>query len=221
VKEVRSGSGGLEGLVACSPGAVPAPGRYLQAHAPVEMDAALGTPLFLSEPSTAGFWAAPPFPVHWGPGTELVLRGPLGRGFDLPPALRRLALAALGGSPARLLPLVMLALGSDCAVTLFTDSTLPGLPASVEIYPLASLRESLNWPDLLAFDLPMRRLPDLRGLLGLDAHQPLPCQAQALIWTPMPCAGIGECGACAVPVRRGYKLACADGPVFPLNALDW
>jgi NAD(P)H-flavin reductase len=42
-----------------------------------------------------------------------------------------------------------------------------------------------------------------------------------LILAPMPCAGLAECGACAVPARSGWKLACLDGPVFDLRALDW
>jgi hypothetical protein len=37
----------------------------------------------------------------------------------------------------------------------------------------------------------------------------------------MPCAGIAECGACAVPGGGwgGWKLACQHGPVFDLNWL--
>ena len=222
VSEARLDSGGgLEGLVSCSPGAVPPAGRYLSALAPAEIDAPLGIPLFLAQVTSGGFWAAPPFPPSWIPGTELMLRGPLGTGFDLPPTVTRLALAALGASPARLLPLAMAALGRDCAVTLFTNAPLPSLSSTIEIYPLESLREALNWPDLLALDLSLEHTPALRGLLGLRPGDPLPCLAQALIWTPMPCAGIGECGACGVPSRRGYKLACTDGPVFPLDSLEW
>jgi NAD(P)H-flavin reductase len=37
----------------------------------------------------------------------------------------------------------------------------------------------------------------------------------------MPCSGLADCGVCAVPARRGYKLACKDGPVFDLDELDW
>ena len=44
-------------------------------------------------------------------------------------------------------------------------------------------------------------------------------EAQALIVTPMPCGGIAECGVCAVTVRRGWKMACKDGPVFDLKEL--
>ena len=35
----------------------------------------------------------------------------------------------------------------------------------------------------------------------------------------MPCGGAAECGICAVPFGRGWKLACKDGPVFELNPL--
>jgi hypothetical protein len=222
VREVRLGSGGeLEGFIACPAGAVPPPGRYLQAHAPAEVDTPLGSPLFLSQYASYGFWAAAPFPSTWTPGTDLVLRGPLGSGFDLPASVQRLALAALCESPARLLPLALEALGRKCAVTMFTDTPLLNSPATLEIYPSASLSEMLGWPDLLALDLPLERLPGLRSLFGLRAGDPLPYPAQALIWTPMPCAGMAECGACAVPARCGYKLACINGPVFLLNTLDW
>jgi hypothetical protein len=222
VSEVRLGSSGrLEGLVVCPPGAVPPAGRYLSAHAPVEVDAPLATSLFLSQSTTGGFWAASPFPSSWSPGTELILRGPLGTGFDIPASVTRLALAALGDSPARLLPLARTALERDCAVTLNSDAPLPGLPSPLEIYPLASLREALTWPDLLALDLPLERLSALRDLLGVRQGDALPCAAQALVWTPMPCTGIAECGACAVPSRCRYKLACSDGPVFSLHTLEW
>ena len=222
VSEIRLGlNRELEALIICPPGAVPTPGRYLAAQAPAEMDAPLATPLFLSQVSQAGFWAASPLPASWIPGTELSLRGPLGKGFDLPRNVTRLALAALDASPARLLPLALAALERNCAITLFTAIPLPGLPSRIEIYPLDSLREALSWPDLLALDLPLDRLPVLRKLLGLRPDDPLPCSAQALLWAPLPCAGIAECGVCAVPSHRGYKLACLDGPVFPLESLDW
>lgn len=222
VSEVRFGRGNtVEGLIACPPGAVPPPGRFLSAHAPTDVEAPLTTPLFLSQRTASGFWVASAIPASWLPGTQLILRGPLGTGFNLLPTVTRLALAALGDSPARLLPLATEALRRDCAVTLFIDATPLDLPATLEIYPLASLGEMLKWPDLLALDLPLEQLPELRSLLGLHPGDPLPCDAQALIWTSMPCAGVGDCGACAVPARRGYKLVCADGPVFPLNALEW
>lgn len=221
VSEIRLGHGGeLEALITCPSGAVPPAGRYLSAHAPAEV-APLATPLFLSQTTPGGFWAAAPFPSSWIPGTELVLRGPLGKGFELPNTVSRLALAALGASPARLLPLARTALERDCAVTLFTATPLPGLSSTIEIFPLDALREALSWPDLLALDLPLERLPTLGAWLGLSSAQPLPCSVQVLVWTAMPCSGLAECAVCAVPSRRGYKLACLDGPVFPLEGLEW
>ena len=43
--------------------------------------------------------------------------------------------------------------------------------------------------------------------------------AQALVVHPMAC-GVGACQGCAVPVARGTKLACTDGPVFDLLELQ-
>jgi hypothetical protein len=30
---------------------------------------------------------------------------------------------------------------------------------------------------------------------------------------------MGKCGVCAVKVKRGWKMACVDGPVFDLKDL--
>jgi hypothetical protein len=38
----------------------------------------------------------------------------------------------------------------------------------------------------------------------------------------MPCAGLAECGVCAVPAAdKGYLLACEDGPVFEIETIAW
>ncbi|HBY08103.1 MAG TPA: hypothetical protein DEH22_10080, partial [Chloroflexi bacterium] len=63
--------------------------------------------------------------------------------------------------------------------------------------------------------------PSLRQMLGLEPQAYLPRPVQALLTLPLPCAGVGECGACAVPLRRkSYALACKDGPVFDLKQVD-
>jgi hypothetical protein len=92
---------------------------------------------------------------------------------------------------------------------------------TIEAHPLAALPESLVWADLLAIDLPLARLPELHGCLGLGAREPLPCLMQVLVLADIPCGGLAECHVCAVPVGRGWKLACKDGPVFDLNELEW
>jgi dihydroorotate dehydrogenase electron transfer subunit len=104
---------------------------------------------------------------------------------------------------------------------LFTDLPLPRMPALLEAYPLASLVEALDWPDFLVVDLPIEKLPELKNMLGLSEGSRLTCPAQALVTTSMPCTGLAQCGACAVPTRRGWKLACEDGPVFDLHQLKW
>jgi dihydroorotate dehydrogenase electron transfer subunit len=148
---------------------------------------------------------------------HLQLRGPLGHGFKLPPSARRVALAALDDeTPARLFGLLEPALAQSAAVTLACDFTPPGLPADVEVQPLAALPELVCWADYLALDARRAQLPGLAKCLGLAAQAGVPCEAQVLVCTPMPCGALAECGVCAVPVRRGHLLACKDGPVFSL-----
>jgi hypothetical protein len=183
---------------------------------------ALGTPLFAASREAQGFLAAPPIPVEWGPGAALELRGPLGRGLRLPDRALRLALLACGQTPARLMPFAVQALSrSETSVALFTDAHHPWLPAALEVQPLQNIAEALGWADFLAIDIPLTRLADLRRILGLGGGERLPCPGEALVEAPMPCAGLADCGACAVPSRGGWKLACKDGPVFDIHDLEW
>lgn len=222
VREIRLGASGHTQIsIACPAGAIPRPGQYLLAAEQDHRDAILSTPCFAIEASNLGFWAAPLYAVAWSPGTALDLVGPLGHGFDLPGNIQRLGFVALGETVSRLMPLVYQAVHARTAMTLFTDLDLPMLSAAVEVYPLASLPEALDWPDYLALDLPLGRLDELRGVLGLAEGAILPCPAQVLVTTPIPCAGLAQCGACAIPSRRGWKLVCEDGPVFDLTSLKW
>ena len=222
IRQTRLDSlGQTQAWIDCPDGLVPEAGQYVMARSLEEIGAPLATCLFPTEMPATGFWAAAPIPANWLPGTALELRGVLGHGFSSFSGARRITLASLSADPARLLPLAMQASQQGAAVTLLAEPPLPALPAWLEIYPLASLPELLNWADFLAIDLPLDRLGQLREVLGLQPIQVLPCEAQVLIYTPMPCAGLAECGAYAVPARRGWKLACNDGPVFDLNHLEW
>jgi len=207
--------------IACPPGAVPAPGQYIQAVDPTAWEAPLGFPLFPVDYGEGGFLAAAPVPSEWHPGTALRLRGPLGKGFQLPQTARRVALGGLGDGLERLLPLVHAAEEQGADVALFTDLAIPRLPPSVEVHPLSALPEASGWADWLAMDLPLEGLPDLRTHLGKFPRGISPCPAQVLIQTAMPCCGIGACAACALPHRRGLKLVCKDGPVFDLDQVAW
>jgi dihydroorotate dehydrogenase electron transfer subunit len=223
------GSGEIAALIDCPHTPAPTPGKYLLAYNPQEPASVASQVLFpiglTAGLSGNGTTLLGPVPPSWGPGTSLRLRGPIGNGFKFPQKLRRLALVAIGGPGYRLLPLIPMGLESGADVTIFTDSPpLPGspMPPAVEINPLSALPENLPWANLLAIDIPTGMLSKLRQILGLEPHEKPACQVQALISTPMPCGGLAECGACAVPTRgKGYKLACKHGPVFDLNQLDW
>jgi len=182
----------------------------------------LGTPLFAAGLDGDGFLAAPPIPSTWDPGTHLALHGPSGHGLRMPERAFHLALIALGKTPARLLPFATQVLNRPgTTVALFTDASLPWLPAALEVQSLPNIPEALAWADFLAIDIPLKSLAGLRLLLGLGAGERLPCPGELLIETPMPCGGLADCGACAIPGRRGWKLACKDGPVFDINELEW
>jgi len=202
----------------CPHGAVPAPGRYILAEDPGSI---LAVPLFLEETLDAGFLAASPVPQTWEPGMELKLRGPLGHGFRIPAAARRVALASLDNTAGRLLPLIKEIIRSGGAAALFSTGPLPPLPPEAEAYPLIDLPSAVSWADFLAVDSSLDSLPELRGRLGLRPGERPPCPGQILVLAAMPCGGSAECGACAVHASRGWKLACKDGPVFDLNELDW
>jgi hypothetical protein len=203
--------------LACPGEAIPRPGQYALAW---ETDSLLPLSLFTAGASEGGFLAAPPIPTSWPPGTQLQLAGPLGRGFDLPAQIQRLALISLGESVSRLLPLGLTAMESDIAVTLFSDGPLPPLPPSLEAYPLSVTAEALSWADFLALDMPLESVPSWRRSVGLPPGSMASISGQALITAPMPCGGLAECGVCAFPHHRSWKLTCKDGPVFNLKELD-
>ena len=201
--------------IACPRTLIPAPGQYLLAHDPASRDP-LAVPVFPAGTCPEGFLAASPLPPGWNPGLALSLRGPLGRGFALPASARRVALAALDASPAYLLGLIPLAYAQGAALSLVCDDPPDGLPADVEIRPLAALAEVSDWADYLALAAPRASLPGRRERPGWPRPPQVPREAQALVVTPMPCGGLADCGVCSVEVKRGMELACKDGPVFNL-----
>ena len=199
----------------CSASLVPAPGQYLLASD--SSSSILPVPIFYTDSALQGFIAAPPLPDFWNPRQEIYLRGPLGRGFVLPPSARRVALVAFDDSPARLHGLLAPALTQNAAVVMLCDSRLDHLPDAVEVQPISALPEIMDWADYIAFDIARENLPRLeeRALSG-NQTKALP-EAQVLIRTPFACGGIAECGVCAVTGKSGWKLACKDGPVFNWN----
>jgi dihydroorotate dehydrogenase electron transfer subunit len=202
--------------LACPPALIPAPGQYLLARAVTDTDSPLAFPVYRTGICPGGFYAAPRLPSAWLPGVELILRGPFGHGFSLPPAARRIALAAFGATCARLLALLEPALAQNAAVVLLTEVPPAGLPSVVEISPLSALSEAAGWTDYLALDLPRAKI---QGEFKTRFQSFKPGAGQVLIETPIPCGGLADCGACAVSLSRSQPLACKEGPVFDLKTV--
>lgn len=214
-----AGAGLVSGTIPSPPRLAVKPGQYLLAHAP-GLPETLPSVLFPSRIAKDEITLAPPLPPAWQPGTALNLRGPLGKGFHLPSAARRVALAALDAHPFRLLPLIAPALAQGTEIALFTPLIPPGLPPEVEVLPIHALQEAPAWADYLAIDLPQAALPGLQTRLGLKPGRSLACAAEVLLLADMPCGGLAECGVCAVKTHTGWRYACKDGPVFDFATLE-
>ncbi len=198
--------------IRCPTKLIPRPGQYLLADLR-EADSPLATPLFPMESTPEGFRCAPAFPAAWNPGAKLLARGPLGRGFEIPPGARKVALLAYDDSPARLRALLAPSFQQGAAVVLLSHAAVRDLPAEVEIQPLRALSEILQWAEYLAADCARENFSQLKALLAGRT----PRETQVLLRAPMPCGGLAECGVCALPIGREWKMVCKEGPVFRLS----
>ncbi len=210
--------------LACPVEAAPRPGQYLQVVAPQDELQALPLSLYAAGGVSLqdGGGAVPllvsgELPETWHPGIELILRGPLGRGFTLPKRAKRVALIALADGPGRLLPLAARALNQGAEVVLCSGEGAWELPLAVETRPLDEVAGLVNWADYIAVDI---RLEDLEHLGDrLKSRVPRSVSSEVLVLTPMPCGGLAQCGVCALTTTKGPRLACEDGPVFELSQL--
>ena len=160
-----------------------------------------------------------PLPTRWQPGDRIACLPPHGKGFTLPLSARRVGLLTLTTSPIYLLTLAATAFAQGAAVSLFCESIPPmdllnHVPPRVEVNQISALSENPDWLDYLAVDI---NYLELKTLSKLFNQTELLFEGQVLIRTPMPCRGLGDCGVCAVKTRSGWRMACADGPVFPLK----
>ena len=159
-------------------------------------------------------------PDHWSPGEVLRLRGPLGRGFGLPHLARRVGLVSLMGGLTHLQLLIRPALEQEAAVAACSAILSAGLPEEVEYVPADSLAELVAWADYLAVEVGAQALPGLNQRLGINPANPPAAKIEVFVRVDLPCAGMGECGICAVTTRKGWKLACKAGPVFDYRDLE-
>ncbi|MHC1740324.1 MAG: hypothetical protein AB9897_04355 [Anaerolineaceae bacterium] len=194
----------------------PLPGQYLQAKV-VQGSEAMPVTVLPVDSGGEGLRILPLTPQNWHVGDQINLRGPLGNGFHLPTGSEKIGLVSFGqGKAAPLLPLAQVLLASGKEVALVTDSPLQGLPMALEILPGDQQVEVAIWADALAICAGRQDIPDLLKRLGREASRKA---MEVLILTEMPCAGLAACGICAIKTKKGWKLACKDGPVFPFAEL--
>jgi hypothetical protein len=201
--------------LSCADSLIPAPGQYLLAsHG---LDSVLPVPIFHTDYAPQGFIG--PAAEAWKPGDVLALRGPLGRGFSLPIAARRVGLIAFDSPPLRLRGLIPPALRQDASVVLLCDSSADHLPDEVEVQPVSAMKEIVQWADYIALDVERANVNTLMEGLGQATPRLAPGAAQVLVRTPMPCGGLAECGVCALTTGSDWKMVCKDGPVFDLGRI--
>lgn len=198
----------------------PAPGQYLLASSLSGADI-LPTALYLAAAEDDGIELCGDLPAHWTPGEKVWLRGPAGNGFHLPARARRVALIALSGQVARLLPLASQAVARQAAVSLFSERLPVTLPAEVEALPLQALADAWSWADYAAVEARLEQVDQLGRLLCLEPSNRPPIPAEILVYSRFACAGAADCGVCALKISGRYRLCCKDGPVFELQTLDY
>lgn len=219
IEEIRIESGQLLLKTNLPANLYPAAGQYMLAalQGGAELLPVLLYPAIGKE---GDFLLGTEYSASWQPGRKVRLRGPQGQGFVLPRSTRRVGLAAIDGSLLRLLPLVHQALDQNAAVVCCSAGVPAYLPPDVEVVPPENLADLWAWADYAAILVGMHSLDGLRDRLGLAGQSPAALSVEILVDFPMVCGGISECGVCAVPLRRGWALACKDGPVFNLNQLE-
>lgn len=204
--------------IVCPPESIPSPGQYLQAHAHGS-DSPVAVSLFPSLVAPNGFRSGPINHAKWRPGDALHLHGPFGRGFTLSLSARRVLLVSFDAPPFHMLGLISQALAQQAEVVMVCDFGIENLPEVVEVQPLRSLPEVFSWADYAAMDVDRANLDQLKvSLAGLDQAS-VRIEAQVLLRSPMPCAGLADCGVCAYTSPQGWQMICKNGPVFDLGKL--
>ncbi|MEP5764698.1 MAG: dihydroorotate dehydrogenase electron transfer subunit [Halieaceae bacterium] len=169
-------------------------------------------------------------------GDELVVFGPLGKGYQVDTSERRPLLVAGGVGVA---PLLFLARELHAAgrrpLFLYGARTADDLPLSAEIEQVAELvitTENGSVGEQGLITAPLQRLLDedanaiiytcgpdgmLHAVADVASRAGVPCQVA--LEAPMAC-GMGTCKGCAVMGTDGsYKYVCYDGPVFEAPAI--
>lgn len=166
-------------------------------------------------------------------GERLDILGPLGHGFYIRPASKKLLLVAGGIGIAPLTFLAQQALGQEKSVTL-----LLGAHTKDELYPQKLLPDGIktiittedgsygeegkvtdilsghvNWADQIYACGPLAMYNTIAGERQQWQNKK---PVQVSLEIRMGC-GIGACFSCSIKTKNGMKRVCLDGPVFNLD----
>jgi hypothetical protein len=113
----------------------------------------------------------------------------------------------------RLYALLLQSLSRGLAVAWVADALPQQFPPQVELLQASERVEAVKWSDYAAAASTLTGLGSL--INTFDRYAELKKKVDVLIDVPMVC-GNARCGVCAVETKKGWKLACKDGPVFNL-----
>ena len=170
-------------------------------------------------------------------GETLDLLGPLGNGFSIEPASRKLLLVAGGIGIAPLAFLARQALSEGKSVTLLlgapTDAGLYPqrlLPGGIETVVATEdgssgtkgmitdiLPDYVDWADQIYACGPLAMY---QTIATNNQQRRVRKPVQIALEVRMGC-GLGACYGCSIRTRRGMKQVCLDGPVFNLEEIIW
>lgn len=174
---------------------------------------------------------------HCQKGDSLDLLGPLGNGFFIEPASKKLLLLAGGIGIA---PLVFLAqqaisqgksitllLGASTANQLYPQQLLPSTVQTIIITEDGSagkkgmitdiLSDFIDWADQVYACGPLAMY---QAIATQKQQHHVKKTVQVSLEVRMGC-GLGACYSCSIKTRQGMKQVCHDGPVFNLEEIIW
>ena len=177
-------------------------------------------------------------------GDKLSVLGPLGKGFELPKPHEIPLLVGGGIGIAPLFFLLqnmhnpdvefMMGFGSSneiidlngivvihANVSMATDDGTAGYHGPVTDLLEESLRKHVEKKNSLSL-FTCGPIPMLKRIVDIAINRRIPCQSSMESF--MAC-GLGACQGCAIKAvskeSREYYHVCKDGPVFPIQSLDW
>ncbi len=203
--------------VAVSPSIPVIPGQFFRAFVPSSTQV-IPIPVYPYSSDSQGMLLCGRIPEYWHPKTPLLLQGPFGNGFSQSLKSRRLILHASDATlEPRLYFLALYALQRNSDVVWVSDDHSIALPPQVEVLKVTELPAALDWCDGCALTVGYSQATEFpRTIPVKPADRP---KVEVLIDAPLVC-GDARCGVCSIETRRGWKLACKDGPVFQQEELQ-